>query len=960
MAGATTGMLPCRGISASVTKIGRDGIDLTAQVVTRPYAPIPTSPVEFEFQYHERVETVGWPFDEKKTPADVLKAVRMDYFKNRRPESPEQFEKRRADSLASYPIPRLPDETTEEHSQRILEAIDFIYGDSVTADTPVLVRLGDGRPVYRTVDEINGGAWVPRPDGKEVAEPLRGLCVWSDKGWTRVKLVIRHATRKRILRVLTHSGCVDVTEDHSLLAPNGQEVKPSEVRVGDRLLHSDLPDCEFASYGCPFTPDFAYALGLFYADGSCGEYECDKASWAINEADRSVFPRAIKGLQEGEPLAREWKILDTIESSGVYKLVPSGSVKQLVQRWRDMFYDSRRTKKVPDEVLWAPKAIREAFLEGYYRGDNTTTGRGKLGSAGLYLLTASLGYKVGINTRVKDPDAVKKVHELHLPGALLVYDLETEDHHFAAGVGRMVVHNTDSIMVLQKQCKNAAEAIAMGQAFSRWITRWFFHRPMAIAFEKIYYPFVLFAKKRYAGVLWTTPNKPDKKDTKGLESMRRDNAPVTAKMVDNLIDCLFYEKSFEKAVRLVMRVVQSIMDGSIDVSLLIISKSLSKEAKDYTATAPHVTLTRKLQKRDLHTAPRMGDRVPYVVVARGDSSIKAHEKAEDPLWTIQHDLQIDRQYYLMNQLMKPVERILEPLLPGITSRLFSAAPCTIYIPSSVAAKARKLTKARTGTGASESQFALVVGSSSSSPAAATPKPAAKKKPVARGDLTARLVPGQTSLLMNEMSGKPTILKPLGDAPQLKSWAKAPPKKPKAHVSGQTEVFKTAAYVKPPERDITRPEEGYAAVDIRYKVAAGTPVVSKDSIAKFGRIMPKCLACRASITPDMLSESDLTQDAVAPVCSLCRTQWRESGKSVSAEFARLKESYLREAAEADARCKALWSICMTCQNVKSVEDVPICGAKDCKNFYPRTAAKVRRGRLDNTLGRLQSYELREED
>jgi DNA polymerase elongation subunit (family B) len=167
MAGATNGLLPCRGISASVTKIGRDGIDLTAQVVTRPYAPIPISPVEFEFQYHERVKTQGWPFDEKKTPSDVLKAVRMDYFKNRRPESKEQFEKRRTESLASYPIPRLPNETIEEHAQRILEAIDFIYGDT---DSIMVLQ----KQCKNAEEAICHGTGILKVDYKVVLSPADG------------------------------------------------------------------------------------------------------------------------------------------------------------------------------------------------------------------------------------------------------------------------------------------------------------------------------------------------------------------------------------------------------------------------------------------------------------------------------------------------------------------------------------------------------------------------------------------------------------------------------------------------------------------------------------------------------------------------------------------------------------------------------------------------------------------
>lgn len=130
MAGASKGLLPCRGISASVTKIGRDGIDLTAQVVTRPYAPVPMSPVEFEFQYHARVKTPGWPFDEKKTPPEKLLELKMDYYRNRRPESAEQFKQRVEEALANYPLARRPDETIEQHSERILSEIEFIYGDT--------------------------------------------------------------------------------------------------------------------------------------------------------------------------------------------------------------------------------------------------------------------------------------------------------------------------------------------------------------------------------------------------------------------------------------------------------------------------------------------------------------------------------------------------------------------------------------------------------------------------------------------------------------------------------------------------------------------------------------------------------------------------------------------------------------------------------------------------------------
>lgn len=45
-------------------------------------------------------------------------------------------------------------------------------------------------------------------------------------------------TTKRMFRVLTHTGVVDVTEDHSLLDINKNKVTPGELKVGDQLLHS--------------------------------------------------------------------------------------------------------------------------------------------------------------------------------------------------------------------------------------------------------------------------------------------------------------------------------------------------------------------------------------------------------------------------------------------------------------------------------------------------------------------------------------------------------------------------------------------------------------------------------------------------------------------------------------------------------------------------------------------------
>jgi len=47
-----------------------------------------------------------------------------------------------------------------------------------------------------------------------------------------------------------------------------------------------------------------------------------------------------------------------------------------------------------------------------------------------------------------------------------------------------------------------------------------------LEFEKVYYPFLLMNKKRYAGLMWTNKEKYDYMDTKGLETVRRDNCAL--------------------------------------------------------------------------------------------------------------------------------------------------------------------------------------------------------------------------------------------------------------------------------------------------------------------------------------------------------------------------------------------------------------------------------------------------
>lgn len=77
-----------------------------------------------------------------------------------------------------------------------------------------------------------------------------------------------------MIRVLTHTGLVDVTDDHSLVDINGNEISPKDVVCGTSLLHNKLPTKNDSCCVSSITIQEAQVMGFFFGDGSCGMYNC--------------------------------------------------------------------------------------------------------------------------------------------------------------------------------------------------------------------------------------------------------------------------------------------------------------------------------------------------------------------------------------------------------------------------------------------------------------------------------------------------------------------------------------------------------------------------------------------------------------------------------------------------------------------------------------------------------------
>lgn len=276
-----------------------------------------------------------------------------------------------------------------------------IYGDTdcTRGSVPILVRFENGTIDYIQIkDLINYGTEMEqkqyRMDKLDQVKDQKfymkdiNMEVWSDNGWTKIVYLMRHRVNKQSYRINTHTGVVDVTEDHSLLNERGVEVTPNEVRKGMNLLHRNLPNVQIVNN---ITVEKAWMWGFFMAEGTCGHYTSKwgiKNTWSLSNVDLEYLTLAQQYMAILEP-DYNFVIDNTIESSGAYKLSVRGhDLADIIERYENLFYTERsdhntkhteedlgeRSKKVPSEILMANNTIKEAFLKGWYAGDGEMDG----------------------------------------------------------------------------------------------------------------------------------------------------------------------------------------------------------------------------------------------------------------------------------------------------------------------------------------------------------------------------------------------------------------------------------------------------------------------------------------------------------------------------------------------------------------------------------------------------------
>jgi GDPmannose 4,6-dehydratase len=367
--------------------------------------------------------------------------------------------------------------------------------ECLSSSTPLMVRE-DAVVSVKTPADL-----VPlRGKGRSVQTftPKGLLEVWDGEDWSAVRAITATRRRRsdpdhRLLSVQARAGVVDVTAHHRMLSDEFESVRADAVEVGGRLALSEaLPA---APGWTVVSEELGEFLGLMAADGwvsadtSSARFVNNDGALRLRVAE--LWSRLFLGSTRATDHPSGWdpgRRVHSVELQGAPQVTP----------WlRANLYTRTSHKQVPPIVLNADTEAQEAFLSGYYAGDGLKRGKGESIKTNSAVLAQGLCwlydqadqpasvyverregrayYQLNLPSRVrvgargqhlrKDP---AEVRSLDPPVAEdeWVFDLETESGRLCAGVGRIVVHNSErrGLEFVTRKVTHGAAAISLGLA----------------------------------------------------------------------------------------------------------------------------------------------------------------------------------------------------------------------------------------------------------------------------------------------------------------------------------------------------------------------------------------------------------------------------------------------------------------------------------------------------------------
>lgn len=223
---------------------------------------------------------------------------------------------------------------------------------------------------------------------------------------------------------------------------------------------------------------------------------------------------------------------------------------------------------------------------------------------------------------------------------------------------KVIYADTDSVMI-KLNIKDIDESFEIGKNLSEIINKGIDYI-LQIKIESIFKTLLILSKKRYVGWQFepTAQGFEESIMMKGIETVRRDWCDLVSETLNKILHTILKEQDIKKAVDIMKKEIENLKAGKTDISKLVITKSISRPIEKYKGIQPHAEVVKKMKKRDISSAPGVGDRVSYVIL-KGTQLLS--KRAEDPNYVKEHNLPIDSKYYIENQLLPPLERVFNSL-----------------------------------------------------------------------------------------------------------------------------------------------------------------------------------------------------------------------------------------------------------------------------------------------------------
>ncbi|XP_013401408.1 uncharacterized protein LOC106167234 [Lingula anatina] len=222
---------------------------------------------------------------------------------------------------------------------------------------------------------------------------------------------------------------------------------------------------------------------------------------------------------------------------------------------------------------------------------------------------------------------------------------------------KVVYGDTDSLFILLKG-RTKEQAFKIGQDIADAVTA-ANPKPIKLKFEKVYLPCVLQTKKRYVGFMYETVDQKEPVfDAKGIETVRRDSCSAVSKILERSIKILFTTRDVSQVKQYVQKQCVKVMEGKASMQDLIFAKEYrGKAGYKPMACVPALELSKKMLAADRRSEPRVGERVPYVIVY-GSPGLPLIQLVRSPVEVLQDSsLRLNAVYYITKQILPPLARL---------------------------------------------------------------------------------------------------------------------------------------------------------------------------------------------------------------------------------------------------------------------------------------------------------------